>query len=325
MAAAPTQRKPTFFWQAALILLPVAVLAAMGWLSLRQDKILADHDAKESAQAVADDVLAKIWNELAANSADDTHRLAFEVDEPGQLIFPPPYETVPTPPPFDLTKLNAGQAGLWQRLQAAETDATNLEDCIQDGKDFLAMQPPENFAAIATYEIGLRLVKLGKYGEAAEAFDRVATEFPEAVGESGLLLQPLAQLKLFEIEPRARWFPLSSMNARGGRPVNSMFVPEFFDVPIQHFISVDSLCSNIVYHPTSLTPHLLKTISDQIISKGEIIRGAKGIPIGFKWGQTCPKPGRRFKSGSNSGRNTNCRGGFFLSPNLIFPASFTKV
>ena len=28
-----------------LILLPVAVLAAIGWASLQQDKILAEHDA----------------------------------------------------------------------------------------------------------------------------------------------------------------------------------------------------------------------------------------------------------------------------------------
>ena len=275
MAAAPTQRKPTFFWQAALILLPVAVLAALGWFSLRQDKILADHDARERAQAVADDVLAKIWNELTAQSADDASRPAFEVDETGNLIFPPPYATVPTPRPFDLAKLNAQQARLWQRLQAAETDATNLEACVQAGKDFIATQPPENFAATATYELGLRLIQLRKYAEAAAAFDRVATEFPEAVGESGLPLQPLAQLKLFEIEPRARWFPLSSINTSGGRPVNSTFGPEFFDVPIQHFISVDSLCSNIVYHPTALTPQLLKKISHRPIPFDEIIDRAK--------------------------------------------------
>src|SRR5256885_16175253 len=35
-----TSRKPTFFWQAVLILLPVVVLAAMGFFSLRQDRLL---------------------------------------------------------------------------------------------------------------------------------------------------------------------------------------------------------------------------------------------------------------------------------------------
>jgi hypothetical protein len=36
-----SNRKPTFFWQAVLIVLPVAVLAEVGLFSLRQDKALA--------------------------------------------------------------------------------------------------------------------------------------------------------------------------------------------------------------------------------------------------------------------------------------------
>ena len=95
MAGPVTQRRPTFFWQAALILLPVAVLAVMGWYSLRQDKILAEHDAKERAQTIADDLLPKIWDELTAKPSDDTNHPSFQVDDSGQLIFPPPYQPVP--------------------------------------------------------------------------------------------------------------------------------------------------------------------------------------------------------------------------------------
>ena len=46
-------RKPTFLWQAALILLPVVVLAVLGFLSLRQDRLLAEQEAREQAQAIA--------------------------------------------------------------------------------------------------------------------------------------------------------------------------------------------------------------------------------------------------------------------------------
>jgi hypothetical protein len=49
MSGARVHGKSTFFWQAVLILLPVAVLAVIGWASLRQDKILAEHDAREHA------------------------------------------------------------------------------------------------------------------------------------------------------------------------------------------------------------------------------------------------------------------------------------
>jgi signal transduction histidine kinase len=47
-------RRPTFVWQAALVVLPVVVLAALGLVSLRQDRALAEQQAKESAQILAD-------------------------------------------------------------------------------------------------------------------------------------------------------------------------------------------------------------------------------------------------------------------------------
>ncbi|PYK00378.1 MAG: hypothetical protein DME23_07310 [Verrucomicrobia bacterium] len=65
-----TSRKPTFFWQAVLILLPVVVLAAMGFFSLRQDRLLAEQEARERAAAVA----GPLARELGL-------RLKMEVDE----------------------------------------------------------------------------------------------------------------------------------------------------------------------------------------------------------------------------------------------------
>ena len=56
--------KPSFFWQALLIVLPVLVLAAVGFFSLRQDKILAQHEAVERAQAIADELLPTVWREI---------------------------------------------------------------------------------------------------------------------------------------------------------------------------------------------------------------------------------------------------------------------
>jgi heme exporter protein D len=49
MGSKRDQRKPTFLWQAVLILLPVIVLAAVGWASLRQDRVLVQHEATERA------------------------------------------------------------------------------------------------------------------------------------------------------------------------------------------------------------------------------------------------------------------------------------
>lgn len=49
MVAPQTQRKPAFFWQGVLILLPVAVLAVVSIISLRQDELTAEHDARNRA------------------------------------------------------------------------------------------------------------------------------------------------------------------------------------------------------------------------------------------------------------------------------------
>ena len=69
MTSLRPNRKPTFFWQGLLIVLPIVVLAAVGFFSLRQDKLLARHDAAERAQTVADDLVPKIWSQLTSADA----------------------------------------------------------------------------------------------------------------------------------------------------------------------------------------------------------------------------------------------------------------
>src|SRR5438128_407152 len=62
------KRKPTFLWQALLIVLPVAVLAVFGFFSLRQDRLLAQREAAERAQTIADELAPKIWAQLTTVS-----------------------------------------------------------------------------------------------------------------------------------------------------------------------------------------------------------------------------------------------------------------
>ncbi len=237
MAAPRKPRKPTFFWQALLILLPVTVLAAIGWASLRQDKILAEHDAAERAQVIADDLAAKIWNELMAKAPfplDPSNGPVFEVDQTGRLMFPPAAVPLPLPKPFDLAGLNAGQRQLWLRLQGADAGQSDSETVIQAFRDFIGSHPPERLAAAAGYDLGLSLARQRKNAEAMEMFDRVVEKYPEAIGESGLPLQPLAQLKWLQLAAAVR-------DLAGTNPV-----------------LVESLYSNIIYHPTFLTPELLR-------------------------------------------------------------------
>src|SRR5438046_1898800 len=79
--------KPAFVGQALLILLPLVVLALVSALSLRQDRILALHEATERAQSIADELLPKIWSELkATNQPGELAAHTFTVDAQGQLV-----------------------------------------------------------------------------------------------------------------------------------------------------------------------------------------------------------------------------------------------
>ncbi|MGO8835982.1 MAG: sensor histidine kinase [Limisphaerales bacterium] len=263
MAAPRTSRKPTFFWQAVLIVLPVAVLAVIGWTSLRQDKILAEHDARERAQLIADDLLQKFSTELTAAGPGTNAAFYFEVDQAGRLIYPPAWDPLPTPQPFNPAELNAEQARLWAALQAADAGHPKGEVADQAFKEFMDSTPPENFAAAAGYGQGLRLIQQGKLLEAAEALELVTEKYPNAMGESGLPLWPLAQFKLFEILPHPQG-PSRYVIYRRHVTARNVVDPPLLSDALKHFVPLDVLCSNIIYHPTPLSPYLLNCIQEDL-------------------------------------------------------------
>ena len=255
MSGARVQRK-TFFWQAALILLPVVVLALIGWASLRQDKILAEHDARERAQAVADQLLPVLSTELTASpSNESSNQVVLQIDDAGQLLFPPPYPTTPEPQPFSLDDLSAEQRRLWVVSQNA---AKAPIDAIAACQQFIESKPPERFAAAAHYQLGVLLLRQNKLAEAADSLDSVA---PDAVGESGLPLKPLAQFKMLQLQPfstdpgaarfKVQTYGLGIAHQNHAEPMKD------FWIDAKYFVPLDSFCSNIVYHPSALTPFLL--------------------------------------------------------------------
>lgn len=62
MAQAKT--KPTFFWQGLLIVLPVLFLAVVGFISLRQDKLLAEREAQTQAKQLAERIAGEVQSAL---------------------------------------------------------------------------------------------------------------------------------------------------------------------------------------------------------------------------------------------------------------------
>lgn len=267
------QRKPSFLWQAVFILLPVAVLAVVGSLSLRQDRILAEHEAAARAQSLADVLLPRIWTELTAPAdSGGSARIVFQTDAAGQLVFPPPCDLVPLPQPLNPAKLRPEQERLWQ----------NIEDARQRGaifelpglyRNFFAAQPPADFTAAARYKLGLLLIKLGREAEALSEFEIIRTRYPDAVGESGLPLRPLAELKLLEGGAGIR---VPSAHVITPRPVqqrNVVFQAFEARFPADGILSVESFCSNIVWRPSSITPHLLNRLGEEMEKDRRILAG----------------------------------------------------
>ena len=243
MTAPRTPRKPTFFWQGVLILLPVAVLAIIGWASLRQDKILAEYDARERAQAVADDFLQKFSTGLIATGSGSNSTFAFEVDPAGRLIFPPGWNPLPMPQPFDASQLDGRQTRLWQKVRETVSEGTNGDAAAEAVNEFIVSGPPTNFAAAACYDLGLLLARQNKTEAAMGAFNLLLEKFPGAVGESGLSFQPLAQFRLLELE--------RDLKNQSRRPV-----------------SFDSFYSNVVWQPAPLTPYFLnRGPESEVVSK----------------------------------------------------------
>jgi len=276
MARNRPQRKPTFIWQAVLILLPVIVLAAVGWASLRQDRILAQHDATERAQTIANDLILPIWNELTNKGPARPKQFSFQINDAGQLIFPRPYDVAPAPKSYDLTLLNPEQARLWQMLRSVDLLGQDLEALTQAYTDFIDSDPPENFAAAGHYGLGLALQLPGRLPEAGAEFALVAEKYPDTTGESGLPLQPLAQFKLFEVQPQEKQ-PEKELPRRAGS--KRIIQPEFRNavpsplppVTLEHFISLDSLCSNLIYRPTPLSSYLLSNIPWSRLTPGAVL------------------------------------------------------
>ena len=227
--------KPSFFWQGLLILLPVVALAGVGLYSLRLDKAVARLAAAEHAQAIADLLVDKIWNALTtAPWPGESDPDSFQVDGAGRLVFPPPYEISPVPRPFPWADLSREQARLWLLaigLGATETDDQTAAD---RWRVFLQLLPPADFAASARFRLALLLARQQQSSAAVEQFRTVTEDYPQAMGESGLPLRPLAQMKLL-----------------------TLAVSDPARTPSEKAALFSSVCSNAVAYPTAVTSHLL--------------------------------------------------------------------
>ena len=139
-------RKQSFFWQAILILLPVAVLTVLGLFSLRQDRVLAEQEAIQRAESIAgrlaDHIRGALNRQLAEyGEANSMLRIARRVG----LFLPTRFPLAPGQRPEDFIQR-------WQGLNPGlDLFAMPVSDCVLnlDGEHCtpplypLAPSPPE--------------------------------------------------------------------------------------------------------------------------------------------------------------------------------------
>jgi signal transduction histidine kinase len=219
--------RPTFFRQGLLILLPVAVLSVAGLFAVSQDRTSAEVEARTTAQTFANEYLRLIWSKLAdPASPAEFQDHTFHLDATGQLLFPPPPPPLPEPRALAPGELNAAQRAEWIALEDGPGEGRQMA-FIAAGRRFLDLDPPPAFSAVTEYRLASTLAKTGASGEASTTFRHLIEKFPGATSESGLPLRPLAQLKLLQ----------------AATPISRS--------------ALESFCSNVVFHPTFLTPTFL--------------------------------------------------------------------
>ena len=213
------RRPGGFFWQGLLILLPVIILAAVGFHALQQDKSLATAQAKERAHEIADSLERQMMRRLyPLDNGSPTYHTNYgalfpavtnleSFGLPGDLNstqMPLRFDP-PDPQPVDLDSLTSAQRELWLRAFPVACGALAVSGAVAATlEELLATQPPQRFAALAEYELGMLHLREDRRQRAAEAFERVLTSGSNAVTEAGLPLLQLARLHLLALWPKDR-------------------------------------------------------------------------------------------------------------------------
>ncbi|HZR16360.1 MAG TPA: ATP-binding protein [Verrucomicrobiae bacterium] len=73
MWGAPSKRKPTFFWQGLLIILPVAVMSAVGLLAIRRDRAAVEEEARRGADQLVNQLALALANRVPSQLAAYDH------------------------------------------------------------------------------------------------------------------------------------------------------------------------------------------------------------------------------------------------------------
>ena len=269
-----------FFWQGALVILPVAILAVVGLASLRQDRLLASQEAKERAEILAGDLASRLWERLSRDPGPDWNRVAeapgdgavlrLELDAAGGLVDPPSCPITPTPAPLDLTALTAEQLRLWTAARTAAYLEPSGPGAIDLWEEVLRTEPPQRFLAAAQFARGVALAQAGRQSEADDAFGQVAERYGDLPSESGVPLRTLADLqRLRAVIPGAASARDNSAppTASNSPPSGPMDLTRAASNP-GSASDLEAICVHALQHPSLMTPRLLELAAARLAHAG---------------------------------------------------------
>ena len=252
--------RPHFFWQGTLIVLPALVLAGAGFYSLRQDDVVAQHEAAEQAQRIAVELAEKLIPEALRFDLPDVSAVSRAVtvaeDEwierlrrsrlvasacllgpNNALIYPRPFGTMPVPEPLDAGELDPAQQDVWLGFEAMWRGEKRFEPTDADAL------LPARFGAIQRFRSGVALARRGDVAGARGLLRPLCDPATEAHGESGIPLCWLAQFEMAALWPEAG---------------------------LERAEELNRLCSRLLTEPSPVTDALFARIADL-------------GPVGRKW------------------------------------------
>jgi signal transduction histidine kinase len=227
--------RPGFFWRGVLIVLPVFILAGIGFYYGLQERTLAEAEARRLGQSLAEECARAISTELTRLIADPEILPAspLTVDAAGNLVTvsgSPSRAAIPgggAPHPLLTLKLSPAQKLMWEN--AREAEFSGRTDAAAELQKFIDSKPPQEFVTQAKYNLALIYSRNGKAAAANDLFVEVARD-QQAQTEAGLPLTVLARYQSWQLTGK----------------------------------DAEDLCSSAIEHPSLITPSILAAASSGV-------------------------------------------------------------
>jgi signal transduction histidine kinase len=201
-------KRPRFLWRGLLIVLPALAMAGFGFVSLRQDRLLARHQAAEEADKLAVELVELILPAAlrldiglpaSARPQDDPILAAQQdglivalLDDTGGLVHPPPFRW-PKAAPLEFDMLSGEQLDRWETARRELFQGDDPSVAQAHFEDLLTEALPVRFEALARFHLFELALRNGPASGGLEQLGWLRGLNPSVRSESGLPLRLLTE------------------------------------------------------------------------------------------------------------------------------------